>query len=76
MYEYYVRKFEDGKDGSLTKSHSNESKKSIKRASINGKIKAEVISMSVVSIFISSQEFNKDVQNICYADQLQPRFFH
>ena len=76
MYEYYVREFEDRKDGSLTESDSNKSKISIKSASVNGNLEAEVISMSVVSVFISSQEFNKDVQNTCYADQLQPRFIH
>ena len=35
MHEYYIKKCEDGKDGRLT-----ESKKSLKYASVNGKLEA------------------------------------
>ena len=45
MQEYYIKKYEDGKDGSLTESHSNESKESAKCASVNGKLEAKVISV-------------------------------
>ena len=34
IHEYYVRKCEDGKDGSLTERHSYESKESLKCASL------------------------------------------
>ena len=53
-----------------------EFKESVKCASVNRKLEAEVISMCVVSIWVGHEEFNKDVQNICYAGQLQPRLIH
>ena len=43
MHEYCVRKCEDGKDRSLTETHSSESKQSVKCASVIGKLEAEVI---------------------------------
>ena len=43
MHEYCVRKCEDGKDESLTETHSSESKQSVKCASVIGKLEAEVI---------------------------------
>ena len=52
MHEYYVRKCEDGKDGSLTERHSSESKKSVKCASVNGNLEAEVMSMCVAPIWV------------------------
>ena len=59
MHEHYVRKCEDGKDGSLTKRHSSESKESVKCASVNGKLEAEVISMCVVPIWVGHKNSAK-----------------
>ena len=49
MNEYYVRKCEARKDGSLTERHSSESKESVKCAPVNGKLEAEVSSICVVT---------------------------
>ena len=45
MHEYYIRKCEGGKDESLT-----ESKESVKCASLNGKLEAEIISVCCLNL--------------------------
>ena len=59
MHEYCVRKCKNGKDGSLTERHFNESKESVKCASVNGKLEAEVISMCVVPIWVGHKNSTK-----------------
>ena len=59
MHEYYVRKCENGKNGSLTERHFNESKESVKRVSVNEKLESEVISMFFVPIWVGHKNSNK-----------------
>ena len=59
MHEYYVRKCEGRKDGSLTERHSIQSKESVECASGNGKLEDEVISMCVVPIWVSHKNLAK-----------------
>ena len=77
MHEYYVRECEDGKDGSLTEKHSNESKGSVKCTSVNRKLEAEVISICVVPIRVghknSTEMFktNAMLNNCCQGSYIR-----
>ena len=63
MHEYYIRKCEGGKDESLT-----ESKESVKCASLNGKLEAEIISMCVVLIWVGHKNLTKMLKTYAILD--------